>query len=241
MAKWLEKFSPEQVCGAVGMCEEEDEDYDYLYDYGYDYPYTDDDENDDETIGDDDDEERWSSGNRKLLSVLDQKIVLYQKKFEDGLETLKRGERNVVNTIKQVKKTSACGMCQVATSLMKSIQEQGPETLAAIHESLDKSLEGMCSSTASNVGSQAQVDCSQIPSMPNVKFTVGGKVWELTPEQYVLKISAGGQEQCISGFMGIDLPPRVGPLWILGDVFIGAYYTIFDYGNERVGYAEAVP
>lgn len=86
---------------------------------------------------------------------------------------------------------------------------------------------------------QYRVDCSKLSTMPNVSMVIQGRKFDLRPVDYVLKISAMGQTICLSGFMGMDFPPRVGPLWILGDVFIGRYYTIFDFGKNRLGFAYA--
>ena len=80
------------------------------------------------------------------------------------------------------------------------------------------------------------IDCSKLGSMPDVHFNIANKDFVLTPEQYVLKITSQGQTECLSGFMEIDLPE---PLWILGDVFIGPYYTLFDFENDQVCFADS--
>jgi len=90
-------------------------------------------------------------------------------------------------------------------------------------------------------GDQYTVPCDKVDDLPTLSFEIGGRTYELSGREYVLEISAfGGKSQCLLGLSGMDVPPPAGPLWILGDVFLSKYLSIYDFGQDRVGFATAV-
>lgn len=85
-----------------------------------------------------------------------------------------------------------------------------------------------------NTENYYSVDCKMVSNLPRVIFTIGGKQFNLTSDQYILKYTDQEKKICLSSFQ----PFQNKNFFILGDTFIRYYYTEFDYGNKRVGFAK---
>eukprot|EP00792_Barthelona_sp_PAP020_P005808 TRINITY_DN2807_c2_g2_i1.p1 TRINITY_DN2807_c2_g2~~TRINITY_DN2807_c2_g2_i1.p1 ORF type:complete len:365 (-),score=87.01 TRINITY_DN2807_c2_g2_i1:27-1121(-) len=79
--------------------------------------------------------------------------------------------------------------------------------------------------------------CRNLPHLPNVSFTINGNLFTLGPNDYVIKVTQYGQQQCMSGFSAFDNSQG---MIILGDVFLRKFYSIYDMQNSRIGLALAI-
>jgi hypothetical protein len=89
-------------------------------------------------------------------------------------------------------------------------------------------------SAEANIMGVYAIDCSKVDDIPEIVFTIAGTNYAIPGPKTVLQ----AQGTCLFAFMGMDFPPP-GSQWILGDVFMREYYTVFNYLDKTIGFAKA--
>ncbi|TMW59477.1 hypothetical protein Poli38472_004546 [Pythium oligandrum] len=124
---------------------------------------------------------------------------------------------------------------QTFTDVSKAIVDSGTSLLAGPKDQVAK-LAKLVGAHKFIMG-EYLISCTG--QAPDISFVLNGKTYTLTKEEYVIKSGP----ICLFAVIGIDIPAPAGPLWILGDVFMRKYYTVFDWGTDtrkpRVGFALA--
>jgi len=121
------------------------------------------------------------------------------------------------------------------TTATKVILDTGTSTLAGPAKDVAAIARAIGALPVGTTG-EYLIACTKGPSLPNITVGMGGFTFTLTGPEYLID---QGEPDCVLGILGIDIPPPTGPLWIMGDVFIRKYYTIFDVGAKRLGFAPA--
>ncbi|XP_029907485.1 pepsin A-like [Myripristis murdjan] len=117
--------------------------------------------------------------------------------------------------------TVACsGSCQ-------AIVDSGTSLIVGPSKDINN-INGWVGAYTDQFGNEAVVSCSNLNVMPDIVFNINGYSLSLPPSAYVMQSSTS---QCKTGFESGS--------WILGEVFMRQFYTVFDIGNNMVGFAQA--
>lgn len=50
------------------------------------------------------------------------------------------------------------------------------------------------------------LDCSLLPTLPNITFYINSTPFVITPSDYIIEITQEGESQCVIGIIGMELP-----------------------------------
>lgn len=152
--------------------------------------------------------------NLKKYAKKDSEIV-YMKTLNDGYWSTRLNSITVKNT--KIFQSSYSAILDTGTSLIMGPEHEINQVLKLIKKGNNceyKDDYWFC-------------DCDKTEDYPSIHINLSGNEFEIVPENYILK-SSGKCRVLIKADKTLNM-------WILGDVFLRRYYTVYDLGNLRVG------
>ena len=116
---------------------------------------------------------------------------------------------------------------------MTAIVDSGTSFISGPKEEIDK-IARAAGATA-NIMGEYTIDCDMIDNIPDIAIVIGGIEYTIPGSKTVIQ----AQGVCLFAFLA-RYSPSVAPQWILGDVFMREYYTVFNYHDKTIGFAKAV-
>lgn len=83
-----------------------------------------------------------------------------------------------------------------------------------------------------------RVPCNLVPKFPPLSFIFAGSYFTVESHVYIQKVTVLGVTLCLSPFVASD-SNSTREQWVIGGAFMSQYYTEFDLGKNRVGFAVA--
>ena len=93
-------------------------------------------------------------------------------------------------------------------------------------------------------------NCGEFLEYEDIVYVIDSREYRIPSRDYIITIDSDGEDpagvhspgftECTLAFMAIDLDPPQGPMWVLGDIFLSNYYTVFDRDSMSLGFAKAI-
>jgi hypothetical protein len=119
----------------------------------------------------------------------------------------------------------AQGDSKIDASEYKAVIDSGTSLLVGPKKIVDPLIKGI----------KVPKTCEGIEDLPSMTFTIDGTDYELSADDYVLKITQGGQSECLLGVQSMDFPEGFN-YFILGDVFMRKYPSYFNLNDNTVSF-----
>uniref|UniRef100_A0A8C6DX44 Peptidase A1 domain-containing protein n=1 Tax=Moschus moschiferus TaxID=68415 RepID=A0A8C6DX44_MOSMO len=134
-----------------------------------------------------------------------------------------------MDRISMNKKVFACsGGCQAILDVGSSFLFGPSDIVRSIQRSINPSP---------IQNEQRLISCDRTMTLPPVIFTINGMDFPVSRKYYIQKVS---KDICFIAFTGGTEYISSSETWVLGNIFLRAYFTVFDRGNYRIGLAPSV-